>query len=521
MSQRIKNTLILQPDRHKDLSPWLIPAAVFFIILFVNLPLANTELMSPDASGYLDMGRNLFSGKGMVISYNLYQFWPGKYHPMLPYMQPLYSIVAGLLLFLFNLKAVIGFNILLLAINCVLLYKIIRINFGFIESALISLIIGFSTNLVFSSIYPWTEQLHLLTLLLALYMYIRYEKASFAVGVMLAISCLVRAAGIYNVIAFGFGALAAKGFSRDAFKGYLHLAAGFLSIFITYEAACYLFYRAVYPQYLLPSKIYRAAELIPGAFYKDAIPVLNLPPLAIDTRTALVNMYKHVNDIMNNFGNFKFVWLAAPVFLLYEVFRRRDPFFAGFVFQGVGVTILYAWSFSWLPEIEALRYSLIPFAMLVSAGLLYIKQLLENFVLPGQGKKYIGYAFTALLVIMLGMEIKSYAPFRHYYKDVYPSENAGYLQARNEMYIWIRENTDRDALLASYFLGDIFLCYRPFVSMPSGKAATEQNIRNYMDIYKPDYVLLDTRDAPLSQLLSVIGFIEKKRSGSMVLFGRM
>jgi hypothetical protein len=105
----------------------LLTLLLFLTICFASLPFSDEELLSPDASGYLDMGRNLFSGKGPVISYNLYQFWQGKYYPFLPYTHPIFPIVAWLILTWGGVRAVIDFNIVLLAVNCVMLYKIVRL----------------------------------------------------------------------------------------------------------------------------------------------------------------------------------------------------------------------------------------------------------------------------------------------------------------------------------------------------------------------------------------------------------
>ena len=73
-------------------------------------------------------------------------------------MQPLYPVAAGLVFRLLGLKAVIGFNILLLALNFVLVYKLLRLAADTITSFLAVLLVSFSGNIVFTAIFPWTEQ---------------------------------------------------------------------------------------------------------------------------------------------------------------------------------------------------------------------------------------------------------------------------------------------------------------------------------------------------------------------------
>jgi len=364
-------------ERHSRID-FLFISLLFLIIFLTNLPLANMELLSPDASGYLDMGRNLISGKGAVISSNIYQFWPEKYHPSFPYMQPLFPIIAGLIWSLINLKVVIGFNILLFAINCIFLYKILTLYVDYLISFLIAVFVGFTNTIVYTAIHPWTEQLHLFFLLLAIFIYLKYKKALFWVGMLLGISFLVKVASFYNIFAFGIALVVLRGFSKTALREYIEVTFGFLIIFLFYEMFCYFKYGVFYPEYLTAAKTYTTAKIAPGAFYKKDLPVLNMPALEITTEAIFTNIREHLSDFIKMFGNIKFVLVLVPIYVIFDLFKRKTALVIIFFFQGLCVLLGYALSLWWFSEIEADRYSLIPFITLGSIGLLSIKEIISS-----------------------------------------------------------------------------------------------------------------------------------------------
>jgi hypothetical protein len=486
------------------------------IVFLINLPFARLELMSPDASGYLDMGRNLFSGKGAVISYNLNQYWLNKYYPFLPYMHPVFPIIAGLIWILSGLKTVIGFNIFLLAINCLLLYKILRLNVDSITSFLIAIFMGFSQNTIWTAIYPWTEQLHLFFLLLAIFIYLRYPKTLFWVGVIFAVSLLTRVASVYNILAFAVALIVLQGFSKDAVKEYIKIALGFLVVFLPYEAICYIRYGSFYPQYLGAAKIYRSAEIYPGAIYKGTIPVLNTPPLNLSKDIIFANIRNNFMGFIKIFENMKFVFIVVPLYIIFDLIKRKTPWLIIFFFQGLFVFVGYALSHFWSPLYEFTRLSLISFITLGTIGFLSLKEIISWFF-SERLKEKSSFLFIIIILIFFCFQLKDYVSFRNYWMSIYPQKYEDYKKHRDEMYSWIKLNTEKNALIASEFLSDPFFFERPFVSLPPGKALNVKNIVDFLNIYKPDYIL--TFNESLIKFLKSIGFKEVRKSGKMVLLG--
>jgi hypothetical protein len=161
---------------------------------------------------------------------------------------------------------------------------------------------GFSPLVVLPAIFPWTEQLHLFLLLLTIFICLRNKEVGLLIGALLAVICIVRMAAVYNALAFAIALVILRGFSKRAVKEYGKASVAFLAFLSLYELLCFCKYGALYPQYFAASKTYRMAEIYPGAFYRNALPVLNMEHLVlllfrIEIKNYLVfrNYYLHIH----------------------------------------------------------------------------------------------------------------------------------------------------------------------------------------------------------------------------------
>lgn len=379
---------------------------------------------------------------------------------------------------------------------------------------------AFSVSLVNAALYPWTEQLHLFFILLVLFIYLKNKKASFSLGVILAISCLVRVAGLVNFGAFMLALFIIKGFSQEAFKEYARLALGFLGILLCYELFCYIKYGVFFPQYLGPAKVYIGVKIFPGAFYNNTLPVLNMPPLKQGFEIIILNTYKHVIDFIISFKNIKFMLVFVPICALYDLIKRKEPLLILFFCQGAVIILSCLYSSSWYPEpIDAQRYSLIPIITIGSIGFLYIREIFVKLA-PKRIKFLPPAVFAVIILSFLCANISEYFDFRKYCLDIYPVLWGDFNKSRDRMYEWIRTNTDSEALIASERSRDVVLFNRPFVSLPLGQAATRENLIRCLEIYKPDYILTLIKNADMISFLKRLGFREEKVCGELVLLNR-
>jgi len=465
----------------------LVILALTLVLYFVHLGFARDERLSPDAAGYLDMGRNLFSGRGAVSTYNLYQYWPGIEHPMLPYMQPLYPVLCGLLWGLGGLSTVTAFNILLFALNCGLVYRLAAPLLGRPTAAMVGLLVGFSPTMLFSAIHPWTEELHLTTLLGAVLLYLRPGFPRFAVGVLLAIGCLVRFAGLYNAAGLLAAGFFVHGLSRRAWREAAWIAAGFLAVAVPYEVFCLLRYGSLYPEYPAAATRYTLAVSDGGAVYRDSLPVLNVARAAAPAAGVLVARFgSHAAGLVDAFGAAAPLGVAALFAPWLRTTARRDPALVTLLCLGVISIVAYSASLAWLPGIEGARYSVVPFMTLVPAGIAATRAAAARWLHRPSRVFWVG-SLAPIALTLLAL-IPAYRAFVHEYQVRYPASLVEYRAERDEVCAWIREHAAKDALVASEFLKDPIFFERPFVSLPSGAALDSLGLSRFLAMYRPDYV---------------------------------
>lgn len=453
-----------------------------------------------------------------MISYNIYQYWQGRYYPALPFIQPVYPILAGLLMFFFNLKAVILFNILLLSINCVLIYLIVRLYYNRVFGLLISLLMGLSEPIVYTAMYPWTEQLHLFLILLTMLIYLKFDKfknRGYLLGILLGISFLVRAASVFNILAFGLALVLLNGVSKEAIQGYLKVALGFLMVFLPYEIFCFIRYQAFYPQYFKAAYISTYSVLYEGAYYQDHLPVLRMKPLNINGDLIIKHIYSHLIDLLRWFKHLKFVLILAPLHIIMNRSKKKNHLLILLFSQGIFVMTGYTLSLTLTPGMETSRYLLIPYITWGCIGFLAIQKIF-NYFFYKKNKKFATHGLIIILSFFLTFQLKNHFIYIHKVQQLYIAENVNRMN-RDIIFDWIKTNTKKDDLIAcdlSLTL-DAFLFERPTVRLPAGKAATMKNIEDFFRIYQPEYVL--TTDNPLIEWLVTKGYSEIKMVGSVVL----
>ncbi|MBI5209851.1 MAG: hypothetical protein HY927_07765 [Elusimicrobia bacterium] len=472
-------------ERLVPLIPWGIALTVFL----VNLPFASLGLLSPDACLYLDIGRNIFSGNGAVTSFNFYQFWPGKYYPALPYVPPIYPVFAGLVWKLAGLKGAIGANILILGANCALLYAILSRTSGRLAAALVAIYVGTRWHVVLTALLPWTEQLHLLFILAAIFLHLRETRREFLVGVILGASCLVRIASLYNIAAFAISTALLEGLSWDALKRQAKTALGVLAVLVPYQAFCWLVYGRVFPQYTAAATSSILAESYPGASYALAMPVLKAPPMPLATGNIVLWAISHLGSFKKAFGREYLLLALAPLALYLSRERRRNPVFVTLLVQGFAPIALFSISLSWKPIVDAYRYNLIPFIMIASSALVLTRELAAGY-LKGLEQRF-RLATILVFAPFFALSLTEAGKYHRNHALIRPHGTAALKKDKAVVYRWIRENTPGDALVASDQLSDPFLFERPFVRFPPGAAFTPKTVEEFMGVFKPEYVLTE------------------------------
>lgn len=507
----------IYPDKEKTyFLDIFILAFIFLFFFFLNLPFAFRQFLSPDAALYLDVARNIAAGRGAVVSLNQYQFWQGVSYPLWPYTQPLYPLLASLPFKLGGVSAVIMLNIFLFAGNCCLIYLLVRRYAGVYGGLSAAVFIGFSYNVVYTAIFPWTEQIFLALVLLAFYLYsaadrekgwFTHVKCNFLVGVLLGLSCLARAAGIYAGIMFFVAVVCTGGMAKGKRFGFFLLLSGFLAVIGSYEIFCLVKYHIFYPAYLAPGVNYNNARRYPGAFYAAGKTFLHMSAHPVMFLRETAEFFHNLKNLLIFFSRALFLLAAPLVYFAAGAYGRSSVFVRLLFFYGV-LNFLFCFIFMENMGLEWLRLLLIGFvAMAITALLLIVQE-----------KSILRLVFIPAAFLCLIMSATDYFYFRADMLGNFTQELNAKRTAQAPFYSWVAEHTRSNDIVAVQFIDEAFWLDRPVVALPLGAMVNEKNIRDFIQIYQPRYIL--AQDPRIITFCRGLGFFDKIKSSRLVLLGK-
>ena len=479
---------VASPGAEMDALLGLVVAA---IVLTAQLRLADGELMSPDAAGYLDIARRFWMHGSLSTGFNPYQFWPGATHPFLPYVQPLYPILVGWTAVLGGIHAMIVANLILFAAACGILTALSARFAGRVTAVLAGLLIGFSSIALYSAMHPWTEPLHLLVLLGAIAAFARPRTPRVAVGAILGASALIRFAGVHNAAALILAVPFVRGWNARALREAVVILAGFLAVTVSYEAFCLLRYGALYPEYLAASRSWAIAAESGGGSFRHALPALVVHGPRVPVGLLLAQGFAHVRELVHVLGWGAPLALAAVAALFGPL--RREPVFTVFVVQGIASLFAISASFAWLETIEPERYALVSFITLVPAGLAALRFAARALAKPHPVA--IEWGWGAAVALLFAWSLTGWTGFMRVYGVGIPPEAEAFATERNQVAAWVREHSTPDELIASDLLQDPALTERSVVALPRGKQLDpEHALDEFLAVWSPRLILTGSGD---------------------------
>ncbi len=469
---------------YKNLVFGIIGLSVFFIFFSFSYLKLNTA----DASTYLSAAENIANHKGFLTSYNLYESFNTLYHPIWPYMQPLYPLFSSLFINHGGIVKVIQINILFFALNAVLVFYIIQNLIPTRFNVLFIFFLVFSSNFFISALYPWTEQFHFLCFIITFMLFLKYAKSPkhlYWLGVLNGVLMLVRVAHLYNFLGFLPVLFIGKDPLRRKFDRAFFFVGGFILAYGLYQWVCLASYHVFYPQYARPSVSYGLARLTDEIIYNPHKVGIQLFLGSFFSLKNFLCMEQHLRHFYHQMPFF--LWPAFFYYFL-PIKKRQDGglivlCFSQSIFTVLGYSFTFYWS-PYFPESEFLRYSLIPYVLMSLAGWYCLYQGLS--FLESPGRKLMG---GLVLLSLLCLQVDKFIAFksdllrrplweRPYYKDLLGS------------YGWIDKNLPKEILVASNEDQQGFFLHRPFISTPPGKSFNCTNLALYNHIYSPDYYLL-------------------------------
>ncbi len=459
---------------------------LFFIvtgIYFVFADFAHLKLNTADASTYLNIGENTASGKGFRVSYNLYQGFKELYHPVWPYIYPVYPLLCSVVFFLGGaMEQVIKLNIFILGLNAALVFYLLRQFIPNLLSVLLWVSIIFSFHFYFTAFYAWTEQLHLFFFLSSFILFLRNSNNSrmlWLLGAFNGMIMLLRFAHVYTIGAYLLVIfLMGEGHWRERIKNAFYFLAGVAVVFGGYQSFNWLAYHSFYPESSKSAADYiRASKMVETVYDANGKFVLPPPKLSVTS----IYFWTHVKDFLILMP----FWAVFTLFSFSKIFNRKEAYFVwNCLFQSILIILGYCYTFSWLNTIDSLRYCLIPITLTGIAGCFcFYKILFEPPV------KWQRLCVVAAALIMTWGVLYNYVRVRENLLE-HPTERIPYYQSLFQSYAWIDKNLPKDALIASDEDQQAFLMHRPFISTPIGKSLNCGNLKMHNKIFKPDYYLL-------------------------------
>jgi len=186
--------------------PVAIYLLLFFLTIIFYLPFIFSDNLTPDAVDYINIANNLASGRGFTISikWHFFNDYP-VIRSAIAERPPIYPLFLSLL-FLINksLFFILLVNIILTGINVLLLYHYTQKLLGNRLVSLISaLVLLLNPNMLMSAIFPLSEQLYILILLIILNLFSKSvnKERIVLVGLLTAMAYLIRPTAIVFLFA--------------------------------------------------------------------------------------------------------------------------------------------------------------------------------------------------------------------------------------------------------------------------------------------------------------------------------
>ncbi len=280
-------------------------AIIIILLSAIYIIPALSTFTTADSNLYIDAGKHLILEKRPVLCFDIYQATPDRCMPSLPYIPPLWPIIAGLILSIGGLKAISVFNASIVIASAILLFRIAKETIA-IGWALTAVMLAYtSMPMLLISTYPWTESLGLFLINLTIYILISQSpnpssKKSYIAAIIIGLIFLTRPPYFFPAILIGL-------LLTDRAKRIGFIVSS-LTIPALYEAFCITKYRTIYPQ------IYINISNYAGLFHN---------PVHFNLSKALIDIIKTLTQLLLN--PISILFLASLIAITYRKNIRRIP----------------------------------------------------------------------------------------------------------------------------------------------------------------------------------------------------
>ncbi len=497
-SKAIKENLLLALILLVPFLPYILTVAKISYIAYNN---------SSDTFLYLDIAKNILAGRGPVCSFHVYQYEHQLFYSAIPFIHLGLPILLSVLYAVsHSVKALIAFNIPLAYLNCFMIFWIVKNLYSDKTLAYWAVFLFASTvSMEITLLRILTEQLSLTVTLVALLIF-AWQKAiprkwPFVVGILLGLGVLVRSASIVFIPPFFMAILLAAGTDkRVRLRQAFEILIWPLAIVILYELFVYANFNTFFPQYPTAFRnFYLSTYITGGEFFADT-PVIRPfghPPFASHLFANFTEMTYTLFCILRVL----IVFFLLRIPRLFKERNRIELFlFWVVVFQITSAIFFY--SYIRIDEFQWTRFLLLPVISLIVLGAKGLRDFCGRFF---PRTKF--FLFHAILsIIFLSNFYQSYKVLEAYWEEAKYGRKVVNLEA---IAGWVRANTgtqDMIAVSAEYIIGGVDLD-RPTVSLPFGKTLNSNNLRDFINIFRPKAVIFE-RTLSLGAELRRLGYRE-------------
>ncbi len=218
---------------------------IFLTLSIVYFPFVFARVTTADSNLYIDMGKHIINGD-VFFGFDLYYTSPEKFFPALPFVPPVWPILAGVSFSIGGLLGVGFLNFLFVLLSALVFFEIAKAYLPD-KYALMSVLFAYlSMPLAVISIYPWTEGISLFLLSLFLYVVLRgRENAGLFAGLLSGLMFLTRIQYVFPMLVISLF------LTEKERKGFWIV---FLSCVVLYELFCVFLFHMPYPMiYIHPT----------------------------------------------------------------------------------------------------------------------------------------------------------------------------------------------------------------------------------------------------------------------------
>ncbi len=490
----------LAPWRDRVFLGWLLIILLLGTFFMVRHALVLAKPFA-DTHTYLEIGRNLFEGRGFITRYNVVYGWSGTpTHPGLAYYNPIYCLLIAIPWQLSKSTAVLAIwaTVIPALANTVLLAWLVRRSLGNFLALLCAvgylLLPSTYTNITLISAEHPMVTLELILLLLVQLLAPRGDRAWFWIGLALAVGYLIKVSILIAAPALLLGLLLTRAGGpsarlRQAVRPTLLFVVGFGAILVPFNLVAKATTGKWYPEYPLLARNWSMATLYGGELVPES-PAVRPDP------EALPNVVDCADLVIDNLGAMSRALTGELGFLLLFValgfstavwLRWHD---AVFLFcLGAAFLVAYPVTYYWLSLTReagsAARYALHVAPFWYPLGVAGIAAVLARTGLHPLLRQIAVFAVWGVLAFP-----STYALLRR--QATLPARNT-VTAALEQSMAACRQLTQPDDLVAiagaaPWVFGSMYLD-RPVITLPQVQLDTPENAARLLRIYSPKLVI--------------------------------